>query len=288
MKHVNLGATGITASALALGCDRLGSILTPMTRGESLSLISEALELGINHFDTSSIYGQGDSERYVGSAIKGVRNRVCLATKAGKRLTSSQALIARVKAPLRLITPLLRKISGSSVRRQAALATGSDFSPSYIESSLFESLRRLDTDRVEIFYLHSPPPEALRDDRLLGFLVRQRDLGRIGAIGVSCDDLDCAMEAASSDLIEIVQFDLAEGSRCREIVETAAIKGKTSIVRGIARQAAHSGADFSATFVKGVISALALPSVGGVIVGTVNAHHLRSNVATLRRELSES
>jgi len=286
LKQVTLGATRITTSALALGCDRLGSILTPLSRRESLSLISEALDLGIHHFDTANIYGQGHSERYLGRALKHVRNRVCLATKAGQRLTSLQALVAGVKVPLRAILRMRRKAQGD-VRRQKALATGSNFTPSYIETSLLASLRRLNTDRVDILYLHSPPSDVLGDDRLLRLLARQRELGRIGAIGVSCDDIDVALAAAKHELVEIVQFELTDDARCREIMEIANSGGKISIVRGVARRAAHSRIDFATDFARSVTSALELPSVCGVIVGTTNAHHLRSNVAALRSTLSE-
>ena len=286
LPQVTLGATGIKTSALALGCDRLGSIMTPLSRRESLSLISEALDLGIRHFDTASIYGQGDSERYLGSALRRVRDHVCLATKAGRCLTTTQALVARAKVPLRAIMPIVRYASRSG-SRQKALASDSNFAPSYIETSLLASLRRLSTDRVDILYLHSPPPDALCDDRLLQFLVRQRELGRIGAIGVSCDDLDVALAAVQHDLIEIVQFELIESAQCREIQKTAANERKISIVRGVARKAAQSEKDFTASFVRGVVSALASPSVCGVIVGTINAQHLRTNIDSLRDRLSD-
>jgi aryl-alcohol dehydrogenase-like predicted oxidoreductase len=281
LRQLTLGATGITTSALALGCDRLGSILTPLTRKQSLSLISEALDLGIRHFDTANIYGQGDSERYLGVALQHVRERVCLATKAGQRLTAGQSVVARVKGPLRIALRVLGK-PGGGARRRKALASGSDFSPSQIEASLLSSLRRLRTDRVDILYLHSPPLDVLHDDDLFYRLARQRELGRIGAVGVSCDDLDVALAAAKHKGTDIVQFELTDDDMCREILRVLADRKGVSIVRGVARKAAQPGTDFAATIDRGVTSALALPTVCGVIIGTINAHHLRTNVAALR------
>jgi aryl-alcohol dehydrogenase-like predicted oxidoreductase len=59
------------------------------------------LSLGIRHFDTASVYGQGESERLIGRAVRGCRGEVCIATKAGQRLTVAQAVAARFKTPLR-------------------------------------------------------------------------------------------------------------------------------------------------------------------------------------------
>ena len=276
--EVSLGSTGITTSALALGCDRLGSMLTELNRDQTLALLQDAFQSGIRHFDTASIYGQGDSERYLGEAFKGRRNEVCLATKAGQRLTPVQAIAARLKNPIRLLMRLRRSIR-QAVSRQRAAGVNYCFDPTYIESSLTGSLRRLQTDRVDIFYLHSPPLETLGNGRLMSLLQHLRQEKTIRAIGVSCDDLEIAMAAVSHPLVEIVQFDLVDNSRCQEVLETAAKNGKVSLVRGIARRAAQHAGDYEQNLVSGFRSALALPSVGGVIIGTTNSLHLRTNTA---------
>ena len=283
--EVSLGSTGTATPALALGCDRLGSTLTPLNCDQSLALLQDAFELGIRHFDTASIYGQGDSERYIGKAFKGRRNEVCLATKAGQRLTPVQAIAAKFKTPIRLLIRLRGSVR-QVVRRQRATGVNYCFDPAYIESSLSGSLRRLQTDRVDIFYLHSPPLEALRDGRLMSLMERQRQEKRIGAIGVSCDDLEIALAAVAHPLIEIVQYDLADKPLCQEVLETAARNGKVSLVRGIARRAAQQAGNFEENLVLGFRSALALPSVGGVIIGTTNAQHLRINTAGFGRASS--
>jgi aryl-alcohol dehydrogenase-like predicted oxidoreductase len=110
---VILGQTGITTSSLALGCARLGSVMTPLGPRESLVLLQRALSLGIRHFDTASVYGQGESERLIGRAVRGCRGEVCIATKAGQRLTVAQAVAARFKIPLWLAKHVLRYARGS-------------------------------------------------------------------------------------------------------------------------------------------------------------------------------
>jgi aryl-alcohol dehydrogenase-like predicted oxidoreductase len=247
--------------------------------------LRDAFDLGIRHFDTASIYGQGDSERYIGEAFKSVRNEVCISTKAGQRLSSIQAVVATFKTPIRWIL----KFRGSMrqvVQRRRAAGVNYCFDPAFIESSLYGSLRRLQTDRVDIFYLHSPPVKALSDERLMGLMQQLRREKRIGAIGVSCDDLEIALAASEHPLVEVVQYDLSDDPHCTTVRETAARNGKVSLVRGIARHAVHQEGSYEDNLVSGFYSALGLASVGGVIIGTTNTQHLRTNTAGFKRAFS--
>ena len=105
----------------------------------------------------------------------------------------------------------------------------------------------------------------------------------IGAIGVSCDDLEVATAAVSQPLVDVLQYDLIDSPRCRELLEAAASNGKVSMVRGLARSAARLDGDYEANLAAGFRAALSLPSVGGVIMGTVDPQHLRANVAAFGR-----
>jgi aryl-alcohol dehydrogenase-like predicted oxidoreductase len=253
-----------------------------LNRKQCLALLRDAFELGIRHFDTASIYGQGDSERYIGEAFKGCRDEVCLATKAGQRLSPVQAVAARFKTPIRWLARS-RGVVRQTVGRRRAGGVNYCFDPAFIDSSLSSSLRRLQTDRVDIFYLHSPPPEALRDGKLMSLLERMRQEGRINAIGVSCDDLKIALAAAGHSLIEIIQHDLVDQPLCYEVLDVAAKNDKVCLVRGIARQAGQQEGNYEENLVAGFRSALTLPPVGGVIIGTTNAQHLRQNAAGFNR-----
>lgn len=283
----NPGSTGITSSSLILGCDKLGSTLGPMTRNRSRELLQNAFDLGVRHFDTSSIYGQGDSERYIGETFRERRNEICIATKAGQRLTPLKSILAKFKTPIRFLTKH-RRSAKQLVSRQRAAGVNYCFDPKYIESSLMQSLRRLKTNRVDIFYLHSPPIDALSDRKLLDLMERLRREKVIGSIGVSCDDLDLALASAKTPLVEVVQHDMDEGPLCEEVLETAARNGKISLVRGIARGAVQNEGSFERSFIVRYRSALSLPSVRGIIIGTTNVNHLRTNVAAADKANSQS
>ena len=127
--------TGEQVSALGLGCWAIGGPVTmdgkPAGWGEvdddeSIRAIRHALELGVTLFDTADAYGCGHSERVLGRALAGRRDDVVITTKVGN-----------------LFDEHTRTLSGS------------DVSPAYLRSACDASLRRLDTDRIDIYLIHN-------------------------------------------------------------------------------------------------------------------------------------
>ncbi|MFR9778214.1 aldo/keto reductase [Micromonospora sp. MS34] len=163
-----LGRSGIEVSAIGMGCWAIGGPLwegeQPLGWGEvdddeSVRTIHRALDLGATLFDTSSNYGAGHSERVLGRALAGRRDRAVIATKFGYPTDEAS--------------------------RQA---TGMDASPAYARHSLEGSLRRLGTDHVDLYQLHVnalPAPQALELVDTLEELVAE---GKIRAYGWSTDD----------------------------------------------------------------------------------------------------
>ncbi|MEV0426880.1 aldo/keto reductase [Micromonospora sp. NPDC050495] len=173
-----LGRSGIEISAIGMGCWAIGGPLwegeQPLGWGEvdddeSIRTIHRALDLGADLFDTSSNYGAGHSERVLGRALAGRRDRAVIATKFG--------------------------YPTDEATRQA---TGEDASPAYARRSLEDSLRRLGTDHVDLYQLHVnglPVPAALELVDTLEDLVSQ---GKIRAYGWSTDDPDSARAFAAA------------------------------------------------------------------------------------------
>ena len=142
MQYRNLGKSITKVSSIGLGCFPIGGLFYHdgkihshghVDEKDALEAIGKGLELGINIFDTSDVYGCGRSERILGKALKG-RNReeVVIATKFGSvwNLKSGDP-----KAP--------------------CLSTGEkDISPAYIRKACNESLKRLQTDYIDIYQLH--------------------------------------------------------------------------------------------------------------------------------------
>jgi aryl-alcohol dehydrogenase-like predicted oxidoreductase len=154
MKHISLG--GLDVSRIGLGTMAMsGYYLDPdSSDAESIRTIQRALELGVTHIDTAEIYGPYTNEELVGRAIKGRRDRVVVATKFG--------LVSHSGA-------------GPGVL---------DSSPANIRAAVEGSLKRLGTDRIDLYYQHRVDPTTPIEDTV-GALAELVAEGKILHIGLS-------------------------------------------------------------------------------------------------------
>jgi len=155
MKIKSLGTQGLKASELGLGCMGMSDFYGPRNDGESLGTIQRAIELGITFLDTADMYGPYHNEELVGKAIKGKRDKLTIATKFG---------IVRDPA-----NPKTRGINGK---------------PEYVRSACEASLKRLDVDVIDLYYLHRVDPATPIEITVeaMGKLVRE---GKVRGIGLS-------------------------------------------------------------------------------------------------------
>ena len=181
-----LGRSGIEISAMGMGCWAIGGPFwggeTPLGWGEvddneSIQAIQACIDLGVNFFDTASVYGAGHSERILGRAFEGRRDQVVIATKFG---------------------PVFDE--------ETKQATGGDASPAGIRQSCEDSLRRLNTDYIDLLQFHfndHPVSEAGEVRETLEDLVKE---GKIRTYGWSTDFPDRARffaEAPNSSAIQL-------------------------------------------------------------------------------------
>lgn len=149
LEYVKLGRAGVKVSNLCLGCMNFG---WRTDEAESIRIIHQALEAGINFLDTANVYGRGVSETIVGKAIKERRSKVFLATKVHGRMGDGP----------------------------------NDWGNSryHIMQQVDESLRRLQTDHIDLYQIHRPHPETPIDEtlRALDDLVKA---GKIRYFGLS-------------------------------------------------------------------------------------------------------
>jgi aryl-alcohol dehydrogenase-like predicted oxidoreductase len=151
----SLGSQGITASQLGLGCMGMSEFYGATNDAESLQTLHRAVELGITFWDTADAYGPHTNEILLGKALKGIRNKITLATKFG---------IVRDPA-----NPQVRSLNGK---------------PDYVQSSCEASLKRLDTEVIDLYYLHRVDPATPIEETVaaMGALVTA---GKIRGIGLS-------------------------------------------------------------------------------------------------------
>lgn len=161
MEYRSLGRTGVMVSPLCLGAMNFPN---PTPEDESIAIILRALDAGINFIDTANVYNQGESERVVGKALKesGRRDEVVLATKVHGRMGEGPN-------------------EGGNSRY-------------HIIKACEDSLRRLQTDHIDLYQLHRPSLTIPQDETLRAFddLVRS---GKVRYIGCSTHPAWMVMEA---------------------------------------------------------------------------------------------
>jgi len=163
MRQNALGRSGLTVSAVGLGCNNFGRRLD---LAGTRAVIDAALDAGVTHLDTADVYGgDGASERLIGELLQGRRDRVVLATKFGMEMGGGDG------------TP-----RGSRA---------------YVRRAVAASLARLRTDWIDLYYYHEPDgitplPETI------GALAELADEGTIRAFGVSNVDAGQLREAAEA------------------------------------------------------------------------------------------
>ncbi|MEJ0099060.1 MAG: aldo/keto reductase [Pseudomonadota bacterium] len=157
MKYNAFGATGLKVSEIGFGGSRIGGVFAGggSSNKAALDVLGKALDSGITFYDTADMYAQGESEALIGTAFRGLRDQVVLATKGGFRLPARRNLIARIKP---IVRPVVRMLGIKRARLPAGMsgALSQDFSPAYLASALEASLKRLRTDYVDLYQLHSP------------------------------------------------------------------------------------------------------------------------------------
>ena len=263
---------------LGLGCSRLGSV-NGTTGNEARSLLNAALDEGFRFFDTSNVYAQGDSERYLGEII-GNRDDCVICSKGGKYLPLVKRALVPAKNLLRGLTRLSPGArQGVAKARERPLPTRWD--TAFLARAIDDSLRRLKRDRIDVYLLHSPPAETLRRWEAVDALERAMGAGKVGRIGASVDDVAAAHAALDDRRITVLQVPLRQGDAAYAAVLARAATQNVSIVAReiLGGQAAIAGTVDPASFAETRISELIRnPLIALPLVGTTKLMHLRSAV----------
>jgi len=160
MKTRKLGTQGLEIPLIGLGCMGMSTSVGFNTYGkadekESIATIHRSLELGGNFLDTADLYGPLLNERLVGNAIKGNRDKYIIATKFGFEIDSNEQVTWRINGR-----------------------------PDYVKKAVERSLKNLQTDVIDLYYLHRPDPEVPIEETVgaMADLVRE---GKIKYVGIS-------------------------------------------------------------------------------------------------------
>lgn len=170
-----LGRSGRTVQAMALGCYSMSSAYGRRSDAESVQVIQRAMDRGIELLDTADFYGWGHNEQLVASALRGRRDEVLLSTKFG--------YVRAEGAPFALCSE-----------------------PAYVARACDASLRRLHTDRIDLYFQHRLDPEVPIEDTVgaMAELVRAGKVRHLGLCEVSATTLRraCAVHPITAVQIE--------------------------------------------------------------------------------------
>jgi aryl-alcohol dehydrogenase-like predicted oxidoreductase len=234
LRYRRFGKTELQVSEIGFGCSRLGGVFS-QNKGShaALNVLRKALEEGITLYDTADMYSQGESETLLGQAFRDRRDRVILASKGGYCLPVQRKLIASVKP---LVRPLARAL-GIKRENLPAGVSGTltqDFSPHYLIQALEGSLRRLKTDYLDIYQLHSPPAAVIRSGEFVETLESLKRQGKIRCYGVAADTVEEAELCLQYREISSVQlpFGLLDLEALDSVLSRAEERGVGIIARG--------------------------------------------------------
>jgi aryl-alcohol dehydrogenase-like predicted oxidoreductase len=225
------GKTDLRVSAYGLGCARIGGIFQRDSSG-FVELLCAAHDAGINFFDTADMYSQGESEALLGRAFRRRRGQVIIASKAGYCLPTRRRLAARLKPLLRPVIQLL-KIRRDRLPVGTRGALSQDFSPRYLRQAVEGSLRRLRTDYLDLFQLHSPPTSVVERGEWEPALEALKRAGKIRYYGVACDTVETGLAALRYPGVSSLQFtlNLLERRAVDTLLPQARAKGAAFIAR---------------------------------------------------------
>ncbi len=206
MEYRKLGKTNIEVSEIGFGAWAIGGdAWGPVEDANSIAAMERALELGITFIDTADVYGNGHSEELVAQVIKGRREQVVVSTKGG--------LMGHHRDPQR--EPVYDR-------------------PEKVREALENSLRRLGTDYVDVYFDHIWWDKPEETEAFIEALARLKEEGKARAVGVSTGDFEYIKHFNKNGGLDVVQLEYSILNRKaeREVLPYLQEHGIGAVIRG--------------------------------------------------------
>jgi aryl-alcohol dehydrogenase-like predicted oxidoreductase len=173
MKYRKLGSIGWDVSEISFGAWAIGGSWGAQSDDESLAALRRAVELGVNFIDTADVYGDGRSERLIAQLKRDCKEKIHVATKAGRRLNPH---------------------------------TADGYNEQNLTQFTERSLKNLATDCLDLVQLHCPPTEVYYRPEVFGVMDRLKTAGKLRHYGVSVEKVEEALKAIEFPGVQSVQI----------------------------------------------------------------------------------
>ena len=202
MKFRNFSDLGWRVSEVGLGCWQIGWCWGDVSEKDSREILKEALDSGVNFFDTSDMYGDGRSERFIGEIIKLTSEKLYVTTKLGRRTR------------------------GTNYEK--------GFKEKYMEEFVDRSLINLGVESIDLVQLHCPPSEKVSNKEIYEIMDNLITKGKIQNYGISVHKISDALEALSFPNIKSIQivFNIFRQKPIETLFDEAKKKNVAIIARG--------------------------------------------------------
>lgn len=174
MQEVKIGKSDVVTGPLGLGTNAVGghNLFPNLKNSTGIEIVKTALDSGITLLDTAFAYGMGESEKLIGEAIKGYdRSKIQIATKGCQKVEAYGSVVI-------------------------------DDSPAYLRDCVEDSLKRLQTDYLDIFYIHFPDGKTPLNESVAALNELKKE-GKIRAIGVSNMSMEQLKQANLDNLVDV-------------------------------------------------------------------------------------
>ncbi|SFK09371.1 Predicted oxidoreductase [Halobacillus dabanensis] len=174
MQYNRLGKTGLEISELSFGTWAIGGSWGSTDDKEALKALEQAMDHGVNFFDTADVYGMGHSEELLAEATKGKESEIHIASK---------------------------------FCRQGDIEDPKTYSMEQVSTYLDDSLRRLNREQIDLYQIHCPPMEILKDGSVFEVLERLKESGKIRDYGVSVETVEeglYVLENSNASTLQVI------------------------------------------------------------------------------------
>ncbi len=202
MKYRDFSDLGWNVSEIGLGCWQIGWCCGDVTDIEARDVLKEALDKGVNFFDTSDTYGDGRSEKFLSEIIKSTREKIYVTTKLGRRIRGTNYPKGYKHYPM--------------------------------EEFIDRSLKNLGIDCIDLVQLHCPPIEIIKKKETFEMMDKFVKKGKIANYGVSVHTIEDALEAIKFPNVKSIQmvFNVFRQKPAENFLKLAKEKKVAVIARG--------------------------------------------------------